>query len=111
MDLTYVDAKNLKNLEDYAMSLFEGLLSLRTLEMFHIKAIEIGILTTEDLQCRGNTLIWELRRNMKLYMDQLDTVLELLPVHFNYEFLVDKLKKQEMTKARSMTRKSKKCDT
>ncbi len=104
MDHTYVDAKKVKSLEDYAMSLVSGMLSLKTLQSFHIRAIEIGILT-EDMACRANTIIWDISRDMRLYKDQLETVLELLPPTFNEENLIDNLKKIELTKARSMTRK------
>ncbi len=106
MDLTYVDAKNLKNLEGYAVALTTGMLSLKTLENFHIRAIEIGILP-EDLSCRCNTIVWDLRRMIKLYKDQLESVLELLPDDFNATSIIDMLKKSELTKARQMTRKPK----
>ena len=112
MDLTYVDAKSLKSLEGYAIALVTGMLSLKTLESFHVRAIEMGLLT-EDLACRANTIVWDLRRDIKLYKDQLETVLELLPEVFNTEAIIEMLKKAELTKARAMTRKPrvKKCDT
>lgn len=110
MDLTYVDAKNLKSLEHYAIALVSGILSLKTLEAFHIKAEDLGILQ-EDMSCRANTIVWDLRRNIKQYYDQLESVLELLPEDFTPESIIEALKKEELTKARQMTRKSKKCDT
>lgn len=111
MDLTYVDVKSLKNLEDYAIILVTGMLSLKTLMNFHVRAIEMGLLP-EDLNCRANTIIWELKRNIKLYQDQLESVLELIPDDFNVETIIEKLKQIELTKARSITRKPrvKKCD-
>lgn len=112
MDLTYVDAKNLKDLEGYAVSLAMGILSLSTLEKFHIRAVEIGILP-EDLSCRSNTIVWDLRRLMKLYQDQLEGVLELVPDDFNAQTIIASLQQAELKKARQMTRKKKetKCDT
>jgi len=110
VDLTYVDAKSLKSLEDYAVALVTGMLSLKTLEAFHIKAVDLGILS-EDMSCRANTIIWDLRRDIKLYKDQLESVLELVPDDFNANTIIESLKKLELTKARSMTRKAKKCDT
>lgn len=111
MDLTYVDAKNLKNLEHYAVALVMGVLSLKTLEQYHVRAEDIGILK-EDMSCRANTIIWDLRRDMKLYQDQLESVLELLPEDFSTDTIIETLQKQELTKARQMTRKKrvKKCD-
>jgi len=106
VDLTYVDSKSLKTLEDYAQSLLEGILSLKTLESFHIKAVEIGILP-DDLSCRANTIIWDLRRDIKLYMEQLSSVLELVPDDFNEHSMIDKLKKREITLARKLTKKTK----
>jgi len=78
VDVTHVETKNLNSLEDYAISLAYGMISLKTLENLHIKAIDIGILT-EDLSCRANTIIWDIRRDIRLYQEQLESVLELVP--------------------------------
>mgnify|MGYP003616944581 CR=1 FL=1 len=112
MDLTYVDAQNLKSLEHYAVALVMGILSLKTLETYHIKAEDLGILK-DDMSCRANTIVWDLRRDIKLYYDQLQSILELLPDDFNPDSIVESLKIQELTKARQMTRKKKinKCNT
>ncbi len=107
MDLIYVDAKKFKSLEEYAIALVTGMLSLKTLENFHIHAVQIGILS-EDLACRANTIVWEIRRNIKLYQDQLESVLELLPEDFNVTKIVEVLKANELTKARAMIRKPRK---
>ncbi len=107
MDHTYVDAKSLKTLEDYAIALASGMLSLKTLENFHIRAVEIGILS-EELSCKANTIVWDLRRDIKLYQELLEGVLELLPDDFNAGSIIEKMKKMEITKARQMTRKPRK---
>lgn len=109
MDHTYVDSKNLKTLEDYAIFLASALLSLVTLQNLEIRAIEIGIMK-EDMAERSNTMIWDSRRLMKLYKDQLEATLELLPEDFNHLEVMKKLQAQQLTKARSLTRR-KKCDT
>lgn len=106
MEVTFVDAKKLKTLEDYSVALISGMLSLRTLEEYHKRAVDIGILT-EDLSCRANTIIWDIRRMLKLYKDQVESVLELLPDEFNATMIIENLKKQHITKARSLTRKVK----
>lgn len=104
MQVTYVDTTRLKTLEEYAIALVSGMLSIKTLEEYHVRAIEIGILT-EDLNCRANTIVWDMRRMLKLYQDQLEGVLELLPEDFNASSIIETLKKQHLTKARSLTRK------
>jgi hypothetical protein len=105
MDITYADAKNMKNLEQYAVALIVGMFSLKTLEDFQLRAIEIGIMP-EDLNCRANTILWDMKRILKLYRDQLESVLELLPVDFKVDMIIENLKKQQLTKARSMIRKN-----
>lgn len=106
MEVTYVDATKLKTLEEYALALASGMLSLKTLEGYQKRAIEIGLMP-EDMNCRANTIVWDLRRMMKLYQDQLEGTLELLPDDFNASTIIDTLKKQELTRARQMTRKKK----
>lgn len=112
MDHTYVEAKSVKNLESYVIMLVSALISLKTLEDIEVQAINIGILP-EDLMCRANTIIWDIRRTMSLYQIQVEAVLELLPEDFNASSIVDMLKKKEVTRAKQMAKKSKvkKCVT
>jgi hypothetical protein len=111
VDLTYVDEKKLKTLEDYAVFIGTAMLTLTTLQNYEIRAIEIGILP-EDMNTRSNTLIWDIRRLITMYKVQLEHVLDLVPDDFNASAIIEKLKKTELTKARSMIRKErKKCDT
>ncbi len=112
MDLTYVDEKSLKTLEDYAVFLVTGMLTFKTLQNQQVRAIEIGIMK-EDMSERANTIIWDIRRLIKLYQDQTEAVLELIPDDFNALEIVANLQKRELTKARSMIRKKKvkECDT
>lgn len=104
MDHTYVDEKSLKSLEDLSVFLATGIFSLSTLHNLQVRALEIGILT-EDAAERSNTMIWDLRRLMKLYQEQLETVWDLLPEEFNAQETIVKLKQAEMKKARSFLRK------
>lgn len=104
MDHTFVDEKNLKSLEDLAIYLTTEMLTLMTLQNTQVRALEIGIMQ-EDQAERANTIVWDLRRLLKLYKDQLESVLELLPDDFNHEAIIERLKQRELTKARSMTRK------
>lgn len=112
MDHTFVDEKSLKSLEDYAVFLTSNMISLMTLQNIEVRAIEIGIMK-EDQAERSNTMVWDLRRLMKLYQNQLESVLELLPDDFNAMPIIHRLKEKERDKACAMIRKPKveKCDT
>ncbi len=107
MDLTFVDEKNLNSLEDLSIYLTTAIFTLMTLQNHQIKALEIGILK-EDQAERANTIIWDLRRLLKMYQEQTQSVLDMLPDDFNHEAIIEKLKQRELTKARSMTRKPRK---
>lgn len=104
MDHTYVDEKNLKSLEDLAVVLVTGILTLQTLHNLQVKAIDLGIMP-DEMATRTNTILWDLRRLMKLYQEQTENVLELVPDDFNAEAIINGLKKRELTKARQMIRK------
>jgi len=82
MEIKVVDSKDIKCLEDYATSMITALISLRTLEGYHIAAVKLGILK-EDQDCRANTIIWDFIRLRKLLAEQLESALELLPDDFN----------------------------
>jgi len=105
MDHTYVDAKNLKTLEQYAVALISAFMSLKTLESFEAKAVDLGILT-EDLSCRANTIVWDLRRLMAIYLAQAETTLQLInPEEMDVQKIINDLQKSALTKARQITRK------
>ena len=106
MDHTYVDEKSLKTLEDYVVFLVSGMLTIKTLQNVQVRAIELGILK-EDLGDMANAIAWDLRKLIKLYKDHTEAVLELIPGEFTAESIIEILKKRELTKARSMTRKQK----
>jgi len=112
MELKYVDASKMKTHEEYVSALLTGLISLRTLESFHIRAADIGILK-EDQMCRAHTIIWDMRRMQKLYSDQAASILELLPDTFDVDVAIEVLRKTEIKKAKAMARapKVKPCDT
>jgi len=111
MDLTYVDEKNLKTLEEYAVYLGLAKLSLTSLYNHQVQALEIGSLT-EELRTRISTILWDLRRAIKQCEDQLEDTLKLLPDTFNAVTIIEQLKAKELTAARRMLRKKvTKCDT
>ncbi len=104
MDHTFVDVKNLKTLEHYAILLTSGLITLTTLQNIQVRAIEAGLLP-EDLQERANTIIWDSRRQMKQYQMQLEEVVALLPDDFNAMTALESLRLSELAKARLMKKK------
>ncbi len=104
MNHTFIDEKSLKNLEDYAVFLTSGILTLNTLHNLQVRGIEIGILS-EDMAERSNTILWDLRRLMKHYQNQLESVLECLPDTFNAASIIETMKQKELVRARAMTKK------
>jgi hypothetical protein len=106
LDCTYVDEKSLTNLEDLAVLLTSALLSLNTLRNIQVQSIKIGLMP-EDMNERSNIIIHDIDRLLRLYQNQLEGTLELLPDDFNGKTAIDKLKAKELTKARSMSRRPK----
>lgn len=104
MESSFYDEKNIKTLEDYAFALTLGLLSLKTLSNSQVRALEIGILSEEQMT-KASTIVWELRRNMQLFQDQFDDVMEHIPEGINVNVMLEKLKKRELTKARNLVKK------
>lgn len=107
MNLTYVDEKSLKTLEDLSIVLVTGLLSLQTLHNLQVKAVQIGIMS-EEMNTRANTIAWDLRRLIKQYNDQLEDTLEQLPEGFTLDNRIEALRNQEVKKAKQLISKSKK---
>lgn len=105
MDHTPVDVKSLKTLEDLAVFLSTGFLSLNTLHNTQVRAIELGIMK-EDMNERANTIAWDLRRLMKLYEVQLCEVLELLPEGFCAQETILKLQKGILKMAKTRAKKA-----
>lgn len=107
MELSYVDADKIKSLEDYVVALSLGLLSLQTLKGFHASAIEKGILA-DDMIIRAKIITFDLLRAIDQYKALLEAILEVVPDAFNADTILERLKTQEIQKARQLTRKEKK---
>lgn len=107
MELKYLDANNVKSLEDYLLVLCIGIISIDTMASYHEQVINLGILK-EDQISRANTMLWDLKRRLiKLYFDQAESVAELLPEGFTIETTIAKLKEKEILAAKKLTRKPK----
>ncbi len=74
-DIQFVSANGLENIEQYASSLLTGMISLRTLESFHLVAFKKGLLDEDELET-GKTICWEIQRLISLYKAQMQHVLD-----------------------------------
>lgn len=74
-DAIFVHAKDMKTLEQYGASLISSLISLKTLESFHLQAFSKGLLDEDELET-GKTICWELQRLILLYKTQIQNVLD-----------------------------------
>ncbi len=74
-EVSFVNADELETLEQYGASLLSAMISLRTLESFHIAAFNKGLLD-EDESETGKTICWEIHRLVALYKTQIEHVLD-----------------------------------
>lgn len=101
MDLTFVDNSSIKSLEEYAVFLTMGMLTLMTLQNLQVTALKSGIMP-EDLMERAAIIIHDLKRLMAMYQNQLESSLELIGGDFSAETIIHSLRQDELKKARSM---------
>ena len=88
-DLQFLTADRMDSLEQYGASLLTGMISIRSLESFHITAMAKGFLDEdEDEACK--TLCWEMRRLMKLYLNQYEKISSRCQI--NEDNVLDSLK-------------------
>jgi len=81
-NIRFVSAENIKTLEEYGAALLSSMISLRTLESFHIAAFKAGILEEEEEETT-KTICWELRRIMILYKTMIEGILERTELNEN----------------------------
>ncbi len=74
-DLKFVNAEDLTNIEEYGAALLTSLISLRTLEAYHIAAFNKGLLDEDEAET-GKTICWEIQRLISLYKTQVENVLD-----------------------------------
>lgn len=74
-EIKFVNAEDLGTLEEYGAALLSSLISLRTLEAFHIAAFNRGILDEDEAET-GKTIMWEIQRLIALYKTQIENVLD-----------------------------------
>ncbi len=74
-DIRFVSPDKLTTLEEYAVALLSGLISLKTLEGFNIAAFNKGLLDEDESEtCK--TICWEIKRLLALYHTQINNVLD-----------------------------------
>lgn len=74
-NIKLVDAKSLKTLEQYAASLCFGIISLKSLELYHLQAITKGMLKDDEIE-NINTISFEIGRLIELYQHQFANVMD-----------------------------------
>lgn len=99
MTFNHVSPQQMETLEQYAVALVVGLISLQSLVGFHKRALDLGILE-EDEQCTLNTIVWDIERLTKLYNIQAASVLERLPDTISVQSILDSLKAKELPRRR-----------
>lgn len=105
MDLTNVDAKSLKSLEELQVHLGTSQISLLTLIGFQKGAIKAGIMP-EDMNVRAANIIQRLEVAYKMIEEQIFENTDLLPPEFDIKEVIKKLKKQEIANAKAVLKKA-----
>lgn len=88
-EIKFVNAEDLNSLEDYGAALLSSLISLKTLEAFHIAAFNKGLLDEDEAET-GKTICWEIHRLIALYKTQIENVLDR--TELNEEDILQSLK-------------------
>jgi len=108
-EIKFVNAEDLNNLEEYAASLLSSIISLKTLEAFHISAFNKGLLDEDEAET-GKTIVWEIHRLINLYKIQIENVLDRTEI--NQEQIIEGLKSMmpniKIPRKRKYTKKEKK---
>ena len=73
--IQFVCSDELETLEQYAASLVSGMISLCSLEGFHVAACRKGLLQEDEIET-ATTICWEIRRLVALYKTQIEHILE-----------------------------------
>lgn len=74
-ELQFVNAEQLKTLDQYAHSLFTSVISLKSIKKFHTEAFKKGIL--DDIEgSTGNALCGYIDKLLELHLSQLENVLQ-----------------------------------
>lgn len=101
----FVSADEMETLEQYGACLLTGMVSLKTLESFHIQGIKKGILGQDEMEA-AKTICWEIRRTLGLYQTQLQNILDKTEI--DGDQVMRDFKAQSLTKAKEFIKKAEK---
>lgn len=99
MEFKHFSPEEMETLDQYAIALVLGMVSLKSLTGFHQKALDLGVLK-EDEECRLNTIVWDIGRLNRLYLMQAESLLERLPDTLNIDSILTSLKAKELPRKR-----------
>lgn len=99
MEFSHFAPEEMETLDQYATACVLAMISLKSLIGFQKKALDLGLLK-EDEECRLNTIIWDIGRINRLFLDQTESVLERLPETIDIESILKALKAKELPKTR-----------
>lgn len=74
-NIKLVHPETMQNIDQYAVALLTGLITLSTLEKFHVQALHLGILESDEEEL-SKTMHWEITRLKNLYNSQLEHLLK-----------------------------------
>lgn len=74
-DMKFVNASEMETLEQYLASLLSSMISLKTLQQFHVIAEAKGLLE-ESEDVTGKTICVHIEQLLRLYRNQVDNILE-----------------------------------
>lgn len=74
-EIKFVNAKDVKTIEEYGASLLTSLISLKTLELYQVEAFKKGILDQDETET-SKSICWEIQRLISLYKAQIQHVLD-----------------------------------
>ena len=99
MEFKQVSPAEMETLEQYFVACVLSIVSLNSLIPFQKKGLDLGILK-EDEECRLNTLIWDIGRLNRLFIDQAESVLERIDGDIDIPSVLEALKAKELPKKR-----------
>lgn len=97
MDLTKFKPHSPKTLDEACVLIATAMLSISTLHNIQVQLVESGLLP-EDIIERCNVIAYDLKRLLALHQKQIDSMLDLLPQHFDPKDALNKLIKQRKKK-------------
>lgn len=74
-EVNFVNADELKTLEEYGAALLSSMISLKTLRQFHISVFKLGLLDDGEVK-NAETICWRIDQLLTSYKEQVENILE-----------------------------------